>query len=111
MDEKKLVFKNAKFVFLGNLSNRNSSPAFGIVIPDDEASELAKAGWNIRLWTAYPIPFSYIMVAIPKGAYAPLLMKNPEDGTLDVTVLGYDWQVQNLSGTKAYLESVTLSQE
>lgn len=132
IEDAQLIFRN----FKGEASqyNREGDRNFAVVLDPKQAESLLAEGWNVKLLKSRDEgepDTPYLSVAVSFKNYPPRIVVITSGGrtplwesaieTLDYadmllcdfTIRGYDWEVQDKSGTKAYLKTmfVTLRED
>ena len=132
MANKEIMLEDARIIFR-NFSgkedkyNREGDMSFGLVLPPDLAEQMLADGWNVKYLPVRdegdePTPHVNVVVSFknrpPKifimtsttrtqlNADTVAMLDFADIQTLDVIITGYDWEVQDKSGTKAYLQSL-----
>lgn len=130
VEDARIIFRN----FSGKEGpyNREGDRNFAVVLPDDVAETMARDGWNVRYLDPRedgetPTPYVQVSVNFANRPPRVVLLTSSSRTQLDeeaVSVLdwadiqtadliarGYDWSVNNKTGTKAYLQSLFVTIE
>lgn len=130
IEDARLIFRN--FAGKEGQYNREGDRSFSVVLPDDIAIQMLRDGWNVRYLKAREEgdeETPYITVAVNFKNRPPRVVMITstartslnEDSvevldyadiqTADLIARGYDWEVGDKSGTKAYLQSLFVTIE
>lgn len=130
IEDAKIIFRN--FAGKEGQYNREGDRNFAVVLPPDIAKTMLEDGWNVRLLEAREEgdeDTPYISVAVNFNNRPPRVVlltsttrtQLNEDSveildwadirTADLIARGYDWNVNNKTGTKAYLQSLFVTIE
>lgn len=130
VEDARVIFRN--FAGKEGQFNRAGDRSFSVVLPDDVAIQMLKDGWNVRYLPAREEGDSdtpYITVSVNFKNRPPRVVMitstarttlNDESievldwadiRTADLIARGYDWEVGDKSGTKAYLQSLFVTIE
>lgn len=130
VEDAQLIFKN--FAGKEDKYNRQGDRNFGVILSTDVAQQMEKDGWNIKwLKSREPDeePTPYISVAVnfknrpPRIFMLTSTSRTPvtEDmvetldyadiAMVDLIARGYEWDVNNKRGIKAYLQSMFVTIE
>lgn len=132
VEDARIIFRN--FAGKEGQYNREGDRNFAVVLPEDVATEMLADGWNVRYLEPREegdVPTPYVSVAVNFANRPPriVLLTSAARSHLgedtvevldwcdikiaDLIMRGYDWNVNDKSGTKAYLQSlfVTINED
>lgn len=135
--QKQFMVENAKIIFR-NFSgkegpmNREGDKNFCVILDDETAQQMLEDGWNVRYLEPREegdVLTPYIQVSVNFKNKPPRVVvitstsrTHLDDDTIgsldwaefenvDIVARGYDWVVNNKSGTKAYLKTMFVTVE
>lgn len=130
VEDAPIIFRN--FAGKEGQYNREGDRNFAVILPPDIAMQMLKDGWNVRYLEAREEgdePTPYIQVAVnfknrpPRVILLTATTRTQLDEesveildwadiqTADLIARGYDWIVNDKTGTKAYLQSLFVTIE
>jgi hypothetical protein len=130
IEDARIIFRN--FAGKEGQYNREGDRNFAVVLPPDIAKQMLEDGWNVRLLASREEgeeDTPYISVAVNFNNRPPRVVlltsttrtQLNEDSvelldwadikSADLIARGYDWSVNNKTGTKAYLQSLFVTIE
>jgi hypothetical protein len=130
VEDARIIFRN--FAGKEGQYNREGDRNFAVVLPADIAKEMLADGWNVRVLAGREEgeeDTPYISVAVNFNNRPPRVVlltsttrtQLNEDSVeildwadikyVDLIARGYDWSVNNKTGTKAYLQSLFVTIE
>ena len=130
VEDARIIFRN--FAGKEGQYNREGDRNFAVVLPEDVAKEMLADGWNVRILAGREEgdeDTPYISVAVNFNNRPPRVVlltsttrtQLNEDSveildwadikSADLIARGYDWSVNNKTGTKAYLQSLFVTIE
>jgi hypothetical protein len=130
VEDARIIFRN--FAGKEGQYNREGDRNFAVILPEETAKLMLDDGWNVRFLDAREEgdePTPYISVAVnfnnrpPRVVLLTSTTRTQLDEssvdvldwadikTADLIARGYDWMVNDKSGTKAYLQSLFVTIE